>query len=151
MGSGPRYLIDTNVLLRLSRQKDPLHQLAQTAMVALESQGAELCFALQNIAELWNVSTRPTERNGFGLSIAEANASVEFIEHKMTFLPDNEQVYYIWRSLLVTHDIHGVQVHDARLAAIMEAYAITFILTLNQEDFRRFPHMTAIHPSQVQA
>jgi len=119
--------------------------------MALEMQGEELCFVLQNITEFWNVSTRPTERNGFGLSIAEANESVEFIEHKMTFLPDSEQVYSIWRRLVLDLNIRGVQVHDARLAAIKEAYGISFILTLNQEDFRRFPHVTAVHPNQVLA
>jgi predicted nucleic acid-binding protein len=68
----------------------------------------------------------------------------------MTFLPDNERVYSIWRQLVTPNDVRGVQVHDARLVAIMQAYGVTHILTLNQPDFLRYTSIQAIHPSQVQ-
>jgi predicted nucleic acid-binding protein len=146
-----RYLIDTNVLIRLAQQEDPHHQLANSAIRELEKRDVKLCFSMQNIAELWNVCTRPENRNGYGLTPTETNRRTDAIEAKMTFLPDNEQVYSIWRRLVLNLNIRGVQVHDARLAAIMEAHAISYILTLNQEDFRRFPHVTAVHPNQVLA
>jgi predicted nucleic acid-binding protein len=146
-----RYLIDTNVLIRLAQQEYPQHQLANSAIRELEKRDVKLCFSMQNIAELWNVCTRLENRNGYGLTPAETNRRTEAIEAKMTFLPDNEQVYSIWRRLVLNLNIRGVQVHDARLAAIMEAHAISYILTLNQEDFRRFPHVTAVHPNQVLA
>jgi len=69
----------------------------------------------------------------------------------MTFLPDNEEVYSIWRRLVIANQVRGVQVHDAHLAAIMQAYGLTRILTLNQPDFLRYENIQAIHPSQVQA
>ncbi|MGD0893854.1 MAG: type II toxin-antitoxin system VapC family toxin [Terracidiphilus sp.] len=149
MAPSPRYLIDTNVLLRLSRQDDPQHQIIATTIEALDRQGADLCFATQNIAEFWNVVTRPTDRNGYGLTIVEANQRVEFIERTMTLLPDNEQVYSIWRRLVVANNVRGVQVHDARLAAIMQAHGVTRILTLNEPDFLRYSGIQAIHPHQV--
>jgi len=62
----------------------------QTALVALDKQGAEFYFSLQNIAEFWNVCTRHVERNGYGLSIDETKERVEFIERTMTLLPDNK-------------------------------------------------------------
>ncbi len=71
MVSVPEYLIDTNILLRLSRESDPQQHVIQTALDTLDRRGAELYFALQNIAEFWNVCTRPVERNGYGLSIDE--------------------------------------------------------------------------------
>jgi predicted nucleic acid-binding protein len=145
-----RYLIDTNILVRLARVVDPQHQLVQTAIDNLNLQGVELCFSLQNIAEFWNVCTRPSERNGYGLTVAETNRRVNSIERAMTFLPDNEEVYSIWRRLVMANNVRGVQVHDARLAAIMQAYGLTRILTLNQPDFLRYENVQAIHPSQVQ-
>jgi predicted nucleic acid-binding protein len=145
-----RYLVDTNILVRLSRVIDPQHQLVETAIDNLNLQGVELCFALQNIAEFWNVSTRPIERNGYGLSIDETNRRVNSIERIMTFLPDKDEVYSIWRRLVMVNNVRGVQVHDARLAAIMQAYGLTHILTLNQPDFLRYANIQAIHPSQVQ-
>jgi predicted nucleic acid-binding protein len=122
MAIAPGYLIDTNVLLRLSRQDDPQYKLVKAALARLDEQGEELYFALQNIAEIWNVCTRPSSRNGYGLSIAETNRCIEEIERTMTFLPDNAEVYSIWRQLVIAHQVRGVQVHDARLAAIMQAY-----------------------------
>ena len=47
----------------------------------------------KNIAEFWNVCTRPVDRNGYALSIAETNRRVNAIELVMTLLPDSEQVY----------------------------------------------------------
>jgi predicted nucleic acid-binding protein len=150
MAIAPGYLIDTNVLLRLSRQDDPQYQLVKAALAQLDEQGEELYFALQNIAEIWNVCTRPSSRNGYGLSIAETNRCVEEIERTMTFLPDNEEVYSIWRQLVIAHQVRGVQVHDARLAALMQPYGLTYIMTLNQPDFLRFGNLRAVHPSQMQ-
>ena len=150
MAEWPRYLVDTNVLLRISQQDDPQHELVGTSIERLFKQGSELCFTSQNVAEFWNVCTRPAERNGYGLTIAETNRRVEYIERTMTFLPDDETVYSIWRQLVIANNVHGVQVHDARPAAIMRAYGVTHILTLNQPDFLRYSNIQAVHPNQVQ-
>jgi predicted nucleic acid-binding protein len=150
MALGPRYLVDTNVLLRISQQDDPQHELVGTSIERLFKQGSELCFSLQNVAEFWNVCTRPAERNGYGLRISETDRRVEYIERTMTFLPDDETVYSIWRQLVFADNVRGVQVHDARLAAIMRVYGVPRILTMNQQDFLRYPGIEAVHPSQVQ-
>jgi predicted nucleic acid-binding protein len=151
MVSPSGYLVDTNILLRLSRLDDPSHETIDAPLNALKLRGIDFHFSIQNITEFWNVSTRPAERNGYDLSIAEANFLLKFIESTMTFLPDNDQVYAIWRQLVVAHNVRGVQVHDARLAAIMQAYGLTHILTLNTGDFERFPDIVAVHPGQVPA
>jgi predicted nucleic acid-binding protein len=148
--SEPGYLIDTNILLRLSRLEDPEHTVVKTALDELNRRGVALCFSLQNIAEFWNVCTRPVKQNGYGLTSIETNSLLEFIERKMTFLPDTEQVYSIWRRLVNNHNVRGVQVHDARLVAVMLAHGLAHVLTLNQTDFVRYPHLHAIHPSQLQ-
>jgi predicted nucleic acid-binding protein len=150
MSHAPRYLIDTNVLLRMFRPDDPQHQLVRAALDELGRRGTETCYSLQNIAEFWNVCTRPVERNGYGLSISDTNQCIERIERTMTFLPDNEEVYLTWRRLVITNQVRGVQVHDARLVAIMQVYGLTRILTLNQPDFLRYANIQAVHPSQLQ-
>jgi predicted nucleic acid-binding protein len=124
------YLIDTNVLLRLSKQDDPNHGLVQTAIDALSRRGAKLCYTAENISEFWNVCTRSSKHNGFGLSIAETDARVQAIERIMTLLADSERIYWVWRQLVVRNSVSGVQVHDARLAATMQVHAVTHILTL---------------------
>jgi predicted nucleic acid-binding protein len=144
-----RILVDTNILLRISRRQDPQHRTIQSALLALEAQHTPLYYSLQNLAEFWNVCTRPRDRNGYGLTVAETNRSVEAIEKRMTYLPESEPVVLLWRRLIVVNDVRGVQVHDARLAAMMLAYGLTRILTLNQSDFLRYPGIQAFHPGQV--
>jgi predicted nucleic acid-binding protein len=47
-------LVDTNILLRMTRRTDPQHQLVDTALAQLATQGTHLFYTHQNIAELWS-------------------------------------------------------------------------------------------------
>ena len=145
----PSCLVDTNILLRVARRTDPLHQVVDSSLAKLVSDGCKLYFTHQNIAELWNVMTRPVTSNGFGLSAADADRQVRVIEAGMGLLPDNEAVYRVWRKIVMQSGVSGVQVHDARLAAVMEVHGVRHILTLNAGDFGRFRGITAVHPSTV--
>lgn len=104
-------LVDTNILLRMTRRSDPQHQLVDTALARLASQGTILHYTHQNIAELWNAMTRPLARNGFGLTVVEADREVRVIEAGMSLLPDSEAVYREWRRIVLQHAVLGVQVH----------------------------------------
>jgi predicted nucleic acid-binding protein len=53
------------------------------------------------------------------------------------------------RELVVAAGVSGVQVHDARLVAVMRVYGLTHILTLNAPDFRRYPGIVAVDPQEV--
>ena len=145
-----RCLVDTNILLRMTRRLDPPHKVVAAALARMAEQGTALCHTHQNIAELWNTMTRPAERNGLGLSVAEAEREVLVIEAGMSLLPENEHVYREWRQIVVNHGVMGVQVHDARLAAAMYVHGVRHILTLNVADFSRFDGLTALHPGSVQ-
>lgn len=142
-------LVDTNILLRMTRRSDPQHQLVDAALAQLASQGTILHYTHQNIAELWNAMTRPTDRNGFGLTVADAEREVRAIEAGMIFLPDNDSVYREWRRIVVQHSVLGVQVHDARLAAAMYVHRVSHILTLNVSDFNRFSGLITVHPNSL--
>jgi predicted nucleic acid-binding protein len=149
MASEPAYLVDTNILLRLPKQDDPNHPIVEKAMEALVKRGARLCYTSQNISEFWNVCTRPTRHNGFGLTVRETNARVEAIERVMTLLPDNEELYRVWRQLVVLNNVKGVQVHDARLAAAVRIHGISHVLTFNQPDFSRYANITIVRPQDI--
>jgi hypothetical protein len=116
---------------------------------SVAGQGTILYYTHQNIAELWNAMTRPLDRNGFGLTVADAEREVQAIEAGMIFLPDNEATYREWRRIVVQYSVFGVQVHDARLAAIMYVHRVNHILTVNVSDFSRFNGLTAVHPNSV--
>ncbi len=44
----------------------------------------------------------------------------------------------MWRQLVVTYNVSGVQVHDAHLVATMLANGVSHILTFNTADFMRY-------------
>jgi predicted nucleic acid-binding protein len=142
-------LVDTNILLRMSRRSDPEHKIVHAALAHLGGQGTTLYYTPQNIAELWNAMTRPVVRNGLGLSVKEADIVVQVIESGMRLLPDSDAVYREWRRIVVQYGVSGVQVHDARLAAAMYVHHVDYILTLNITDFGRFKGLTALHPNDV--
>jgi predicted nucleic acid-binding protein len=142
-------LVDTNILLRMTRRSDPEHQVADVALAHLSREKTILCYTHQNIAELWNAMTRPAARNGLGLSVSEAEREVRAIEAGMDLLPDSEAVYREWRRIIAQYGVSGVQVHDARLAASMYVHSVNHILTLNVSDFKRFSGLTALHPSSM--
>ncbi len=142
-------LVDTNILLRITRRSDPQHKLVDTALARLAGQSTTLYYTHQNIAELWNAMTRPITRNGLGLTVAEAEREVRAIEVGMTLLADSEAVYREWRRIVVQYSVSGVQVHDARLAAAMYVHGVGHILTLNVTDFSRFDGLSPLHPNSI--
>jgi len=146
-----RYLLDTNILLRFVNRRDRLHATMRAAVQTLRHQGHYLCVAPQNCVEFWNVATRPVDRNGFGLPPIEADRSLRLIERLFYIVPEQPTVYGEWRRLVLQFGVAGVQVHDARLVAMMRVHHITHILTANTADFARYTNIgiTAVAPTNI--
>jgi predicted nucleic acid-binding protein len=149
--AGPSWLVDTNVLLRLVQPDSPEYAAIRQCTDVLWDRGADLFYTFQNLAEFWNVCTRPAERNGFGFSVAETDQRADLIESKFTLAPDGEATYREWREIVVAQGVSGIQVHDARLVAAMHVHQIEHLLTLNVGDFRRYARVTAVSPQELLA
>jgi predicted nucleic acid-binding protein len=143
------YLANTNVLLRLLQRSDPGHGVVCSALRTLHQRGEQICFAPQNLVEFWRVCTRPISANGFGLTVAETNRRAAVIERLFTLLPDGPAVHAEWRRLVVAHAVLGVQVHDARLVALMRVHALTNLITFDVGDFVRYPDISAVRPQDI--
>jgi predicted nucleic acid-binding protein len=146
-----RVLVDTNILLRSAQPNHPLCSQATRAVSRLIRQKDAVFFCSQNIAEFWNVATRPADLNGLGLSHEEALKEVSSIERLLTLLPDIPAIYTAWKETVRDHKVQGVKVYDARLVATMNVYAVESVLTFNTADFKRYGSITALHPSSVLA
>lgn len=143
------YLVDSNILLRwVKPDHSDYPAIISTIEDILQREGV-LCYTSQNLAEFWNTSTRPVDRNGYGLSPAETDRRVQFFEKRLRLLPDSLAVHEEWRKLLVTHNVAGVQVHDARLVAAMRVHGVKRILTFNDKDFARYTDIQAVHPRAI--
>jgi len=141
------YLIDSNILLRISRRGDPVHRIVDSALERLLREDAALYYTHQNIAEFWNVWTRPLDKHGFGLPGETAAREVVKFETMMAFAADSAAVYESWLQLVRDYRVSGVQVHDARLVAAMLVHGIPNLLTLNVADFARYAKLiAAVHP-----
>jgi predicted nucleic acid-binding protein len=144
-----RYLVDTNVLLRSIQFSSPAHPIAVNALNVLLTGDDDICLAAQNLIELWNVCTRPLDRNGLGLNIAQVDAELTKLESIFTILPEIPTIYAEWRRLVFTYRVMGVNVHDTKLVAAMTVYKISHILTFNTKDFQRFHDIVVVDPSEL--
>ncbi len=141
------YLADTNVLLRFLLRNDPTYLTVRRAVSLLKSRREALVTTPQNIAEFWNVCTRPaTARGGLGLSIEATDGRVRLLERHFRVLPDMPAIYPQWRTLVLAHNVSGVQVHDARMVAAMLIHGVTRLLSFNVREFSRYQTVTAITP-----
>jgi predicted nucleic acid-binding protein len=122
---------------------------ARRALIALYRDGHDLFLTTQNVAEFWNVCTRPVDVNGLGLSIEGADRYTAKLERLFGILPDSIQAFGLWRKLVVDQEVRGVKVHDARLVASMGTSDIQLIVTFNVADFTRFPGIEVAHPEDV--
>ena len=146
-----RVLVDTNILLRSAQPNHPLCSQATHAVSKLIRQKDAVFFCSQNIAEFWNVATRPADKNGLGLSHDEVLQEISSIELMLTLLPDIPSIYAAWKEIVRDHKVQGVKVYDARLVAIMNVYAVESVLTFNDADFKRYGTIASIHPSSMLA
>ena len=97
------YFADTNILLRFLNRADPDYVVTRASVRIIKARGDDVTTAAQNIAEFWNVLTRPvTARGGYGLSITDAERRLPFIEHHFPLLPDNAVAYFAWKQLVET-------------------------------------------------
>jgi len=124
--------------LRFIFRTDPQYPVVRTAIRKLRTEKHTLYISSQNCIEFWNVATRPTAKNSFGLTPTDTKRMVQRIERLFPLLPDIPAAYPEWRRLVVTYTVSGVQVHDARLIASMKANGVTHILTFNTSDFTRY-------------
>lgn len=146
-----RDLLDTGILVRIPHRSDPLHSEVREAMRRLAEAGHTFVTTRQNMAEFWNVCTRPaTARGGFGLSADDAAHRLRLLERFITVLGEPESAYARWKALVQKHNVLGRQVHDARIVAVMLPHRVKRILTLNEADFGRYvPAVEPVSPAAV--
>jgi predicted nucleic acid-binding protein len=140
--------VDTKVLLRRTQPDNPQYGVAVESVRRLLASGEPVHYTLQNIAEFWNVLSRPVANNGMGVSAATALVEVEKIERAMELMPDGPAIYAEWKGLVVQHGVMGVKVHDARLVAAMNVHGVRRLLTFDAGDFARYG-IEVLQPSSV--
>jgi predicted nucleic acid-binding protein len=138
------FLADTNLLLRLADPASPHHHVASNALARLLARGDEVYLTPQNFIEFWAVATRPVEANGFGWSRERTMQEVADLQARFPLLPDSPEILTRWLDLVRQFPVSGKRVHDARLVAVLHAYAIEHLITFNTSDFAGFSSVVSL-------
>ena len=147
------YLLDTNILIRLTNEDDQQHEVASRAVLRLEDRGDLLTITSQVLIEFRAVATRPIAANGLGLSVLETEAKAAEYETIFPLLDETPAIFPAWKTLVATLGVVGKQVHDARLVAVCQAHGVTHVLTFNGAHFTHLagmgPGLVVVDPGQV--
>ena len=139
-------LADTNILIRRVNRHDLQHKDARSALRHFSTLEYQVCIVPQNILEFWNVATRPLDKNGLGLMPRHVERIVARFEQLYQILPENPDVYPLWRNLVAKYSVSGLKAYDTRIVASAMVYGITKILTFNTADFRRYSEIEVLDP-----
>lgn len=144
-----RYLLDTNILLRLLQPESEQHEIAQRAISALLAREDDLCITPQVVIEFWCAATRPIDVNGLGIQPSFLSSYVSGPLADFDMLEDDDSIFPRWLQLVSLHSVRGKKTHDARLVAAMQAHGVENLLTFNTGDFAGFEEIKAVHPRKV--
>jgi len=144
-----KWLVDTNVLLRSTQTSHPVYDDVVRSVSILATRRDELHVVAQNLIEFWSVATRPIEKNGLGLSVAETDVEVTRLKNLFALVPDTPEIFSEWERIVRQYQVSGKQVHDARLVAAMKVHGLQNLLTFNDGDFKRYTEITAVNPQHV--
>jgi predicted nucleic acid-binding protein len=143
------YLLDTNILLRSRDIASPDYNLVDRTIRYLISNNHRCFITSQVLIEFWVVATRPVAVNGLGWIPEETERAVQMLLKQFEWLEETPDIFRLWLSLATTHKISGKRTHDLRIQAVVLAYNINHILTLNPKDFVKVEGITIVHPNSI--
>jgi predicted nucleic acid-binding protein len=144
-------LVDTGVLLRAFDANFSDYASIRRGFRKSLEHGSCLVVAVQNLAEFWNVATRPFDKNGHGLSIERVKRRLAIVEQLCKVVCEDNVSYEGWKRTVSELGVSGVAVHNARLVAVMLRFRINQIVTLNPKDFHRYARegIRALEPNEL--
>jgi toxin-antitoxin system PIN domain toxin len=131
--------VDSNVLIYANREDAPLHDAAAEAVRELAESLAQWAIPWPCVHEFFGVVTRPgvfRQPSAPADAVRQIDAWLE--SPSLRLITDSHRHYATLRDLVVTADVRGPRVHDARIAAICLDHGVTELITMDR-DFARFP------------
>ncbi|WP_375492123.1 type II toxin-antitoxin system VapC family toxin [uncultured Nostoc sp.] len=145
------YLLDTNILLRSRDIASPDYSLVDRTIRYLISNNHRCFITSQVLIEFWVVATRQLAVNGFGWTPDETERTLQMLINQFEWLEETPDIFRLWFSLATTYKISGKRTHDLRIQAVVLAYNINHILTLNPKDFVEVEGITIVHPNSIKS
>lgn len=148
----PQILVDTNILLRLTKLGLPFSESESVEGHSFESTLLEQyapCITFQNLAEYWSVAGRSEDANGLAFKPEEIFQQVNRFRDAFDLLPNEPSAVDIWMKLCRKYQVSGKRAHDVRLASSALANGVVKILTLNSKDFENFEEVQVLTPDSI--
>ena len=137
--------VDANILVYANLPLSPFQPQATEALKKLDEQGVELWVSRQILREYLSAMTRPGTLTG-KIPINMLTDDVRYFAIRFRLAEDNEFVSTRLLTLAEQIPMGGKQIHDANIAATMQAYNVDRLLTHNVADFKRFATFITILP-----
>src|ERR1039457_3675606 len=132
-----RWLLDTNVLLRLADAQSLEHVIAVAAIERLLAGQKSVFISTQVLVEFWAVATRPESANGLGWSTATTAEAIRALRDQFPLLNETPDVLDRWLELVGHFQVAGKHTHDARLAALLLVHGVRQLFTVNTTELGR--------------
>ncbi len=131
--------LDSNILCRLSKEDDPLHEIAKQAVQQAinRDEGERPVINAQVEREFLSVATRTIQENGLGMEPKEAVQMLESFRIFCEFRDDPPLLHQRTKELVGTLGVSGKRVHDLAIGVSAGAHCGK-LLTFNLEHFKRF-------------
>ncbi len=134
--------VDTNILVYAHRREAPRHAESRAQVSALAESRAPWAIAWPCLSEFYSVVTNTKIWKGRASSPAEALGQISAWCNSPTLelLSEVDTSLELFASLLMTAQVKGAVVHDARIVAICLAHGVRALITADR-DFSRFPQL----------
>ncbi len=139
-----RVLLDTNVLLYATLEKDPRFERSRDLL--LSKAGGERYVSVQNLAEMYPNLTGPRMQPSDTPAVARAKILSIASLPTLHVLPLTGDVQIIALELCEKYCITRQRYYDAQLVATMIAHGVRTLWTENDRDFKDLTEIQVVNP-----
>lgn len=138
--------VDTNILVYAHRKESPFHRVAKTTVKSLATHDMPWCLPWPCVHEFINVVTNTrlfTDPTPLELAFGQIEAWLR--TGKVHAINESQNHLETLRTISISGNIRGGQIHDARIAAICLQHGVTELWTADR-DFSRYPKLKTRNP-----
>jgi len=138
--------VDTNILVYAHRRDSAWHQAAAPAVRSLAEGGTPWAIPWPCVHEFLAIVTNPRiYRPPTPVVVAVEQVDAWLRSPRVTLLGESPGYWDLLREIVVSRDVVGAKVHDARIATLARHHGVAELWSADR-DFSRFPDIATRNP-----
>ena len=138
--------VDTNILVYAHREELPFHAVADRCITSLAEGAAAWAIPWPCIHEFLSTVTRPRLFDPpTPLTVALDHIDYLLQSPTLVLLTESDQHWQQLRAMMISGQVTGPRVPDARIAALCQQHGIRELWSADR-DFSRFPELRVVNP-----